>query len=166
MGSIREAHHQPIHAVVHLHTKQQANTGRRHDGSRGRGDITTLAAHGDGTLHAEGGSIARCTLGDDNVLAKGISAGVIGVDLRAGARATDVVVDEEPNEVLSLTDGAVHHSAVGAWSDSGGDGAGVGDFFGAKVAGGSFDPGTVNSAFPLNPIGMETPVRADPAPHG
>jgi hypothetical protein len=46
------------------------------------------------------------------------------------------------------------------------DGAGVGNFFGAKVVGGSFGPGAVNSVDPLDPLGMETPVRDDLAPLG
>jgi hypothetical protein len=46
------------------------------------------------------------------------------------------------------------------------DGAGSGDFFGEKVACDSFGPGAVNSVFPLDRIGMETPMCNGPAPLG
>jgi hypothetical protein len=66
-------------------------------------------------------------------------------------------------------DGAGPHAHVDSRavpSDGGGDNTGFGNFFSAKVAGGSFSPGAVNIFFLLDPIRVETPIRDDLTPLG
>jgi hypothetical protein len=64
--------------------------------------------------NGRGVSLVARTLDDDDVLAKGDDVSVIRVGMRTGAVATMSIINEEPNAVLPLTDGAVHHFTVEA----------------------------------------------------